>query len=889
MRIGRIRNLSGANIYSHKPVLVMRLYLDQPDQNQSNEIEGFVARLLDSLPGLCQHHCDRGDRGDFIRQLREGTHLGHVVEHVAVELTGQAEIPAYSGSTSEADEPCCYNVAIEYLAEQGTRYLMETAVDFVEAALRGEPFSLAERIEEVRRIVAKTEIGPTTKAIVDAAERRGIPWIRVNQDSLVQLGYGKNRKYIQAAMSEQTSAIAMDMAANKQLTKSVLERASVPVPRGKTVQTEKEALEAFEDLGGPVVVKPLDGCQGKGVSLNLTTPGEVTDAFRIAREFSSNVLVEELFVGRNYRTVVVNGRMVAASERLPAHVIGDGVHTVKQLIEIANEDPRRGDGHEKPLTRIKIDSVLLAYLQKSGISLDHVPMKEEMIILREGINLSTGGTAKDVTDIVHPDVKRLSERVARIIGLDICGVDLVLKDIIEPLEEGSGGVIEVNASPGLRMHHHPSEGRSRDVGAAVVDMLYPPGASARIPLISITGTNGKTSVTRMMAHILTEAGNRVGMTTTDGIYIGGELIVKGDTTGPHSARAILCDPSVEVAVLETARGGIARRGLGYDWSDISVMTNIQPDHIGQDGIKSVEDLVRIKSLVAERVREGGTLILNADDERLARLTENPRVSNIKKHVVYFSIRNNHLLIKRHTAAGGAAYFVKNGWIIECVNKAEHRIIQVSDIPVTMYGTAEFQVANALAAIAACRAHGVTRKQVASFISTFQNALHNPGRANLFRVGHGYLMLDYGHNPDAFKSVCRMASLWQGRRVTGVVSVPGDRADSIIEQAGRVAAKGFHRIIIKEDIDLRGRAKGEIAGLLCQAIKEEAPDRECSIVLNESEAIDYAIQSMTDGEIVVVFYEKLEPVREVLKQYDAVAVPTLRDIRLPLSVATGSFV
>jgi cyanophycin synthetase len=876
MKIGRIRTLNGANIYSHNPVIVMRLNIEDLSETRSHEIPGFIDRLLNLLPGLCEHRCDKGEPGGFVEQLQQGTLVCHVVEHVVLELTGHAGIPADYSKTTEAGDPCCYNIVVEHKAEQGTRYLLEAAVELVEALIKGEPFPLAEKVAEARRIVAKTELGPSTKAIIDAAERRGIPWVRINGDSLVRLGYGKHRKYVQAAMSEHTSAIAMEVASDKELTKRVLEQASIPVPRGTTVRTEKEALAALEDLGAPVVVKPLDGCQGKGVSLNLTTTLEVAQAFRIAREFSSNILVEELLIGHNYRVLIVNGKMIAASERLPAHVVGDGQHTIKELIDIENEDPRRGDGHEKPLTRIKIDSILLTHLEKSGLSLDHIPENEELVFLREGINLSTGGTAKDVTDIVHPDVKRLSERVARVIGLDICGVDLVLKDIMEPLKEGSGGVIEVNASPGLRMHHYPSEGRSRDVGAAIVDMLYPPGAPSRIPLISITGTNGKTTVTRMIAHILSEAGNTVGMTTTDGIYIGGERIASGDMTGPHSARTVLSDTSVDVAVLETARGGIARRGLGYDWSDISVMTNIQPDHIGQDGIKSVEDLVNIKSLLAERVREGGTLILNADDERLARLMDNPRVSRVKKEVVYFSIRNNHLLIKRHTAAGGTAYFVKNGWIMECANKAEHRIIQVSDIPVTMYGTAEFQIANSLAAIAASRAHGITRKQVAAFISSFQNDVHNPGRANLFRVANGYIMLDYGHNPDAFKSVCRMTSLWQGRRVTGIVGVPGDRADSIVVEAGRAAAKGFHRIIIKEDKDLRGRAKGEIAGILCEAIKEEAPDHECSIVLNESEAIRYAIESMTEGEIVVVFYDKLEPVIELLKQYGAVAASTLQN-------------
>ncbi|HEX8090723.1 MAG TPA: cyanophycin synthetase, partial [Blastocatellia bacterium] len=656
MRIERIRTLAGPNIYSHKPALVMRLCLGDLSEKQSHEVPGFVERLLELLPGLAAHRCDTGEPNSFVVQLNEGTHIGHAVEHVALEMTERAGIVARHSKSREADEPCCYNVVVEYEAEEGTRHLLEAAVRLVEAVIKGEPFALDEEVEEARRIVARTEFGPTTKAIVDAAARRAIPWVRVNGDSLVQLGYGKNRKYIQAAMSEQTSAIAMEIAGNKELTKRILEAASIPVPRGRLAASEDEAVQALEILGGPVVVKPLDGCQGKGVSLNLSTPEEVVHAYRIAREVSSNVLIEELFVGRNYRVVVVGGRMIAASERLPAHVVGDGQRIIKQLIDMTNEDPRRGAGHEKPLTRIKVDAILLAHLRKSGLSLDHIPKKEETVFLREGINLSTGGTAKDVTNVVHPDIRRLSERVARVIGLDICGVDLVLKDIIEPLKEG-GGVIEVNASPGLRMHHYPSEGSSRDVAAAIVEMLYPPGAPARIPIISITGTNGKTTVTRMIAHIIAESGRSVGMTTTDGIYINGECIVKGDTTGPHSARTVLCDPSVEVAVLETARGGIARRGLGYDWSDISVMTNIQPDHIGQDGIKSVDDIVHIKSLVAERVREGGTLILNADDERLARLAEAPCVNGVKKHLVYFSIRTNHLLIKRHTAAGGTAYFV----------------------------------------------------------------------------------------------------------------------------------------------------------------------------------------------------------------------------------------
>jgi cyanophycin synthetase len=882
MRIDGIRTLSGPNIYSHKPVLVMRLYLEDLFEKESYEIPGFVDRLIDLLPGTREHHCSLGQPGGFIERLREGTYFGHVVEHVALELTARADIPSSHGKTREADEPGCYNVVIEYKAEEGTRFLLETAVALVEALARGERFPLEAKLEEARSIIARTEFGPSTRAIVEAAARRGIPWMRVNGDSLVQLGYGKYRRFIQAAMSDRTSCIAVEIAADKELTKKVLSRSSIPVPRGVIATSEAEAVEAFKEIGSPVVVKPLDGCQGRGVSLNLTSESEVANAFRIAREYSKDVLVEELFEGRNYRALVVNGSVVAASERLPAHVTGDGSHTISQLIEISNRDPRRGDGHEKPLTRIKVDSIMSAYLNKRGLTLDHVPAEGEVVYLREGINLSTGGTAKDVTEKVHPEVAGLCERAARVIGMDICGVDLVLKDISEPVSRG--GIIEVNASPGIRMHHFPSEGQARNVGAAIVEMLYPEGAPSRIPVVSVTGTNGKTTVTRMIAHVLTETGRTVGMTTTDGIYIGKERIARGDTTGPQSARTILSDPVVEVAVLETARGGIARRGLGYDWSDISVLTNIQPDHLGQDGIESIDDLVYIKSLVAERVREGGSLILNADDERLARLMDQPRMNKLKRNVIYFSLRENHLLIRKHLASGGIAYFARGGWIMEALGRKEYHIARVANIPATLGGSAEFNVANALAAIAACRAYGVLKEQVATHMKSFVIGGDNPGRMNLYRVGGGYVMVDYGHNPEAIKSICRMAARWRGRRVTGVVAVPGDRNDAIIEQSGRAAAAGFHRVIIKEDADLRGRAKGEVPALLLEAVKSEAPDCEVSVIPDEAEALRAAIREMDEDEVVVVFYEKLEKVTKVLKEFQAASIPAIEAPAMVASLA-----
>jgi cyanophycin synthetase len=873
MKIENIRTLAGANVYTHQPVLIMRLHLERLAETASREIPGFNEHLLTLLPGLREHRCSRDRRGGFVERLLEGTYFAHIVEHTALELSEAAGIPVGFGRARYAGAPGVYHVVVAYKSEQGMRYLLQTAVELIEALVKGEEFPLAEKLEEARAVVTDTELGPSTRAIVDAAARRGIPWTRVGEDSFVQLGYGKNRRFIQAAMCEQTSAIAVECAGDKEFAKLLLRQVSIPVPRGEVVRTEEDAVDALDHIGVPCVVKPLDGRQGKGVSLNISTPPQMRQAFHVAHEFSDNVLIEELFVGKNYRVLVVGGRMVAASERLPAHVMGDGEHTIAELIERENQNPARGQGHEKPLTQIKVDEIMAAYLSKAGMSLGDVPPRGEMVMLRESINLSTGGTAKDVTDDVHPEVAEMCERAARVIGMDICGIDLVMRDIGARVElsghaRQGGGIIELNAAPGLRMHLYPGEGQPRDVGGAIIEMLYPEGSDGRIPILSVTGTNGKTTVTRMIGHVLSQAGQQVGMTTTDGIYFGGRRIVEGDTTGPHSARTILTDPAVEVAVLETARGGIVRRGLGYDWSDISVMTNIAPDHIGQDGIESVDDLLHIKSLVAERVRAGGTLVLNADDELLARLAEtNPRVARTPKRIVYFSLRDDNALVRSHVAAGGTAYFVRAGYIVEAAAGVETLLMRADEIPSTMGGAAEFQIANVLAATAACRAYGVARERLRESLRTFASN-DNPGRANLYQINGGFVMIDYGHNPDAFAAVCRMAATWTDRRVAGIIGVPGDRDNSVVEAAGRVAARGFHRVIIKEDKDLRGRAHGEVAKLLCEAVNDESPGTECSIVLDEVEAMRSELEQMNDGRALVVFYDQIEPVADLLAEFGA---------------------
>ncbi len=882
MRIVEIRTQAGPNIYSHRPVLVMKLALEDLAERESREFSGFHKQLLTLLPGLHAHHCSLGEPGGFVKRLAEGTYFGHVVEHVALELTDLAGSPVIHGKTRETGVPGIYRVIIEYTAEQGTRFLLKTAVELVEALLREEEFPLADKLKEAQRIIAQTEPGPSTNAILQAATRRGIPWRRLSDASLVQLGYGKNRKLIQAAMTGQTSAIAVDIACDKELTKTLLSEAGIPVPRGVIVETEAEAVAVLQEFEGAVALKPYNGCQGKGVSLNLTTVAQVEQAFHIARQYASKVVVEEMLSGRDYRILIVNGKLVAASERVPAHVIGDGAHTIAELIEIVNQDPARGDGHGKSLTRLLVDPVMQAYLKKCGRAINDRPHVGERVFLRECANLSTGGTAKDVTALVHPEIAALCERAARIIGLDICGIDLILHDVAEPLKPGSG-IVEVNAAPGLRMHVAPSEGESRQVGEAIVEMLYPAPADGRIPIISVTGTNGKTTITRMIGHVLTKAGWNVGMTTTDGIYLNEQRVAKGDTTGPQSARTVLADPSVEIAVLETARGGIVRAGLGYDWSDISIISNIQPDHIGQDGIKSVDDLLFIKSLVAERVREGGTLILNADDQRLARLMDEPRVNRVEKRVVFFSQHPLHVTLRRHLDAGGTAFLLHNGWVVEAQGHSETRIVRADQIPITFNGAATFQLTNALAAVAACRAHGLLPEIIAAALKEFRADLHNPGRAGLYKVGAGYLLVDYGHNPDAFEAICRMAATWHGRRVTGIVGVPGDRADSVIEQAGRAAARGFERLLIREDHDLRGRRNGEVAELLCRTVKNEVPYRECHVVTDEAEALRKALAEMIPGEVVVLFYEKFDPVMEVLREYNAIPAPELAEVSSTVKV------
>jgi cyanophycin synthetase len=861
MRIEGVRDIPGPNVYSHDPVLVMTLDLQDLAEKESYEIDGFTDRLLAILPGVQEHYCGLGRPGGFLERLRSGTWFGHIVEHVALELTDALGISVNRGKTVSAGEPGKFLVAVTYKSQPGMRFLLTVAVELVQALVDDKPYPLADRLEEGRRIVAEDAFGPSTQAIVSAAKRRKIPYERL-EDSLVRLGYGRQGRFIQATVGAQTSAVAVEIACNKQLTRQLLEKAALPTPAGQLVQSCEAAMEVAQKLGGLVVVKPLDGNQGKGVSLNLSLPLDIADAYEIARRYSSSVVVERLARGRDYRVLVVNGRFVAASEKTPAHVVGDGQHTIGQLVEIANSDPRRGENHSRPLSKISRDAIVDAFLARSGITFETIPPPGAVVVLRESANLSTGGEARDVTDEVHPEIARMCERAARVIGLDICGIDLVVPGISQPWS-GEGGIVEINAAPGIRMHENPVSGQPRDVGSSIVDMLFPSGSNGRIPIISITGTNGKTTTTRMVGHVLCRTGSIVGMTTTDGIWIDCKEVARGDMTGPWSARVVLHDPAVDIAVLETARGGIVRSGLGYDWSDIAVLTNVQPDHIGQDGIETVDDVLRIKALVAERVREGGTLVLNADDERLCRLPEHPRISRIPRQVVFFSLQANNLAVTNHLASGGTAYLLKGDWIEEHHGEVSRRLVRASEIPCTFHGTAEFQISNVMACIAACRAAGTSIEVIVPALMAFHNGSQNDGRVNMYRYRDAVVVLDYAHNTHAIDAISRMVRRWRLNHSRAVIGLPGDRTDALLTDTSKAAARGFDSIVIREDLDLRGRRPGEMAALIRSAVLEELHESTVEVVIDELDAVSRALNLASPGEAIVCFCDRKQEVTDLI--------------------------
>lgn len=868
MRILDVRAQRGPNVFHSKPTLTMMVDLEDLAEVASDEIPGFNDRLISSLPSLKEHRCSPGYPGGFVERLNRGTYMAHIIEHVALDLSTPAGIEVGFGKSIYAGQPGHYRVIVRYLNEEAMSYLLRESVRIVELIARGQIVDVTPVIEEAKHIAQETALGPSSLAIIDAAEARNIPWRKLGSASLIQLGYGKNRHLVQTAVTDRTSLIATELVQDKEATKRLLSDAAIPVPEGFRANTEETIRECLQDYTAPFVAKPIDGHHGEGVTMDLQTVDDVIAACREIWKTGDTALIEEQCIGYDHRILVIGGKLVAAARRTPAHVIGDGETSIQELIDIANKDPRRGEGHGNVLTKIEVDENVITFLTKQNLALYSIPEKDRIVLLRQTANLSTGGTATDVTDEVHLEIRALCERVARLTGLDICGIDLITPDIRKPVSAGAR-VIEVNAGPGLRMHVAPSEGKSRDVGGAIVDMLYPRGTSARIPIISVTGTNGKTTVARLLAHIASVRGAFVGLSSSDGIMIGGHYVERGDNTGPLSARTVLSDPSVEFAVLETARGGLMRNGLGYDWSDVGIVTNIRPDHIGQDGIETLEDLVRVKSLIPERVRDGGTVVLNADDIESARVMETAGISRKRRQVVYISLDANSKLIQSHVQSGGTAYVEKEGWICELKGDKTSWVIPVRDLAFAFGGTARFHVSNALAATAGARAAGIEIEQIAQGLATFKGNLHNAGRSNIYRVGRGYVILDYAHNPDALAALGDMVKSWRAKKTTAVIGLPGDRANSLLEECTRAVAPRFDKLILRDDTDRRGRDIGEVPTLMKSVIDREFPKVEHSLVLDEATAIEHVITGLADDELAIVFYDDFERATAALRKFDPV--------------------
>jgi len=879
VRFIELRHLRGPNIYTSNPVTIARLELDELTNRETTEFGGFAERLLALLPGLAGHHCAAGRPGGFIEAMARGTYFGHVTEHVALELSGIAGRSVHLGRTMWAGADGRYDVMTECPPDEPAdsevpEALLLLAMQIVHDVLGSATPEFGPELGRITATCERERLGVSTAAIAAAARRRGIPVRRVASRSLLQLGYGRHRRLACAALTSQTSAVGVDIAADKQLAKQILAAAGVPVAPGVVVWSEQEAQAALADVGGPAVVKPLSGRQGTSMTIGVRTAAEAEAAYRKAAEVSEAVLVEAMVPGTDYRVLIVDGQIAAAAALRPASVTGNGVHTISQLVDAANADPRRGPGHSRELTLISLDTDALSHLDSLGLDDHSVPAEGQVVSLRRNANLSTGGTSRDVTDLVHPEVAELCRRAAAAAGLDICGIDLRLTDISAPLHDPAGhgpaqpcALLELNACPGLRMHLSPTEGRPRDVAAAIVDSLYPPGAPARIPVVSVTGTNGKTSTVRMISQVLGQAGVRAGMSCTDGVYIGGSLAYDADASGPRSAEMVLSNPAVDAAVLETARGGIVRRGLGYESADVAVVTNISADHLGDDGIADFSELVGVKALVAEEIRAGGCVVLNADDAAVAALAERPAVRARNPVIRYFSTARGSPLLERHRAAGGACYEVVDGQLTETVGGERRAVLAVASLPGAFGGLAAHVVANALAAVAACRALGMSIADIAGGLAAFSPPADNPGRATFFRSGGSPVVVDYGHNAAAVEATGRFLREVFGTAPVAAVTLPGDRQDELIVRTAQAVAAWFGPVVLYEDSDKRGRATGEMLALIDPVLRAARPGITVQHAENPADALRAALR-LAGGGPVLFLYEKLGLARDALAAVDA---------------------
>jgi len=855
----------GPSLYAHFPVIRLDVDLGELENWPSVKLgRGFTDGLVAALPGLHEHTCSYGKPGGFIRRLTEdeGTWMGHILEHVAIELQNVAGEPVTFGKTRSHGATGQYYVIYQYEQEdvglEAGRLGLMLLHSLLPAELRPEgavprDFDFAAERDEFIRYAQRRHLGPSTMALVRAAEERKIPWIRVNEQSLIQFGHGRYQQRIQATVTGRTSHIAVELASDKEETNRILGNLGLPVPRQRLVQGAEDAVEAAEAIGYPVVVKPFNANHGRGITIHISTPEDVRAAFEVAREHSRSVIVESYISGDDHRMLVIDGRLVAVSKRVPGHVMGDGVHTIEELVEAVNQDPRRGIGHEKVLTRLSFDHQAESMLARKGYTRQSVPAAGEQVFLRSTGNLSTGGTATDLTDVVHPDNAEMATRAVKAIGLDVGGVDFLSTDITESYKEVGGAICEINAAPGFRMHMAPSEGRARDVAGPVMDMLFPPGTPSRIPIAAVTGTNGKTTTARMLAHIEKLAGHHVGLTSTDGVYIDGQRTVAGDMTGPVATRMVLSDPSVDVAVLEVARGGLLRAGMGVRHCDVGAVLNVKSDHLGLRGIGTLDQLAQVKRIVVEIARD--TAVLNADDPLCLKMADYTQA----EHVCYVTMDPTHELVGEHIKAGGRGLVLESGikgQMITIYDKGAHiPLLWTHLIPATLEGRAMHNVQNAMFAAAMAFSRGLKLEDIRHGLRTFDTTFFQaPGRMNIYDEHPFKVILDYGHNPAAVEVMCDLVERLDvgGRRIC-VLAAPGDRRDEDIKDIGRIAANRFEHYICRRDDQLRGRKPDEVPNLLRDALLEHGTPRErIAVIPDEQSAVDAALREAQAGDLVLIF-------------------------------------
>jgi cyanophycin synthetase len=865
MKILELRALRGPNYWSnwrHK-LMVMRVDLEEMEEYPSNTVQGFAERLQRLIPSLYEHRCSRGYEGGFLERVREGTWMGHIMEHIALELQVLAGMQCGFGRCAWDGEEGIYNVVFSYEEERAGFYAAEAAFRIVSSLISGEAYGVDQDIQRLREIREEERFGPSTGSLVDEAKKRNIPFLRLNNYSLVQMGWGIHQQRVQATVTGKTSSIGLEIAYDKEETKNMLYNNGCPVPFGLVVHSVQEMESAVSRVGFPLVVKPVDGHQGKGATINVTSMEEARTAFEAANEFSNRVIVEQYVQGGDFRLLVINYTFVAAAKRTPAYVVGNGRSTIQELIDEVNQDPRRGYGHEQMLTEITVDAMTKRLLAHEGLSLDTVLSQGQVVYLKTTANLSTGGISEDVTDTVHSGNVFMAERVARIIDLDICGIDVIAPSLSEPITENRGAIIEVNGAPGFRMHLAPTIGKPRNVAEPVLDMLFPSGHPGRIPIISVTGTNGKTTTTRLIAHIMKINGKRVGTTTTDGISIQNNLLYKGDCSGPESARFVLRDPTVDYAVFETARGGMMRSGLGYDVSDVGVVTNVASDHLGLRGIHTLEQLTRLKSLVAENVRPEGYAVLNADDANVYAMRE-----NIPCQAALFSMDASNPRIREHCKSGETAAVYDQGSIVLLKGDWAIQVDKVINIPLTYSGKAAFQIQNVLAACLAVFVQEVSVEEIRIGLQTFfPSSAQLPGRMNVFEFETYKVLIDYAHNPPSMEAIGRfVSSLGSGRKV-GIIAGTGDRRDEDLMDYGRMAAEYFDQLIVWEDADYaRGRDSKEVMELILRGARSNPKAPDIQVILDEDEAVEHALTTAGWQTIIAVFTGRIEHMTAKIKDW-----------------------